>query len=298
LTDGGGTAIANEPIVFTLNGTETCSNNTNAAGVASCSITPGEPAGSYPLIASFAGDATHLPSSASATFVVTREETTTTYTGPTVIANGVPTTLSGVLKEDGTTPIAGRTLTLTLGSDGGAQSCTTGATNASGSASCSITPAQPLGAGTVSASFAGDAFYLPSADSAKTTVFAFLASGAFVIGDGNQAAGTPVTFWGAQWAKLNTLSGGDAPNQFKGFAGTTAEPPVCGTGWTTDPGNSTPPPDGPLPAYMGVIVSSAITNSGSTIAGDTVHIVVVKTNPGYEADPGHAGTGTVVAVYC
>jgi hypothetical protein len=49
---------------------------------------------------------------------------------------------------------------------------------------------------------------------------------------------------------------------------------------------------------MGVIVSSAITSSGSTIAGDTVHIVVVKTDAGYAADPGHAGTGTVVAAYC
>jgi hypothetical protein len=47
-----------------------------------------------------------------------------------------------------------------------------------------------------------------------------------------------------------------------------------------------------------VVVSSSISQSGSTISGDTVHIVIVRTNPGYEPNPGHAGTGTVVSVVC
>lgn len=29
-----------------------------------------------------------------------------------------------------------------------------------------------------------------------------------------------------------------------------------------------------------------------------VHEVVVKTNPGYAANPGHPGTGTVIAQIC
>jgi len=49
---------------------------------------------------------------------------------------------------------------------------------------------------------------------------------------------------------------------------------------------------------MAVIVSSTISKSGSTITGDTVHEVVVKTNAGYAPNPGHAGTGTVVAQIC
>jgi hypothetical protein len=119
----------------------------------------------------------------------------------------------------------------------------------------------------------------------------------FVIGDGNSAVGTDVTFWGAQWWKLNTLSGGAAPGSFKGFA---LEPstPSCGTNWTTAPGNSPPPPAGPLPSFIGVIVASSISQSGSQISGDTVHMVVVETNPGYGSNPGHAGTGTVVAQIC
>jgi hypothetical protein len=133
--------------------------------------------------------------------------------------------------------------------------------------------------------------------SCSVLIFGTAAGGNFVIGDGNAAIGTAVTFWGAQWSKLNSLSGGAAPAAFKGFEDAPATV-TCGTSWTTDPGNSTPPPAGSLPAFMAVIVSSSITKSGSTISGNTLHMVVVNTNPGYAPNPGHAGTGTVVATIC
>jgi uncharacterized repeat protein (TIGR01451 family) len=130
-------------------------------------------------------------------------------------------------------------------------------------------------------------------------IYAFAtATGSFVIGNGNAAVGTNVTFWGAQWASLNSLSGGSAPSSFKGFASSASTtPPNCGGTWTTGPGNSSNPP-GSIPAYLGVFVSSSITKSGSTISGNIPKMVVVHTNPGYASNPGHAGTGTVVAVIC
>lgn len=132
----------------------------------------------------------------------------------------------------------------------------------------------------------------------KVLIGSFAAGGgSFVIGNLNSAVGTNVTFWGAQWWKLNSLSGGAAPAAFKGFAKDPASP-SCGSGWSTDPGNSAPPPPGPLPAFMAVIVSSSISKSGSTISGNSPHIVIVQTNPGYDANPGHAGTGKVVATLC
>jgi sugar lactone lactonase YvrE len=121
--------------------------------------------------------------------------------------------------------------------------------------------------------------------------------GSFVIGDQNSGVGTSVTFWGAQWWKLNSLSGGTAPAAFKGFA-LKPTTPSCSISWSTDPGNSAPPPAGPLPAFMAVIVSSSISKSGSQISGNTPHIVVVQTNPGYGPNPGSAGTGKVVAQVC
>ena len=124
------------------------------------------------------------------------------------------------------------------------------------------------------------------------------ARGSFVIGDLNAVIGRHVTFWGAQWAKLNSLSGGPAPASFKGFAESgRTNLPSCGDAWTSDPGNSSGPPTS-IPSYIAVIVSGSITKSGPTIAGNTQRVVIVKTNPGYASNPGHAGTGTVVGVIC
>lgn len=125
-----------------------------------------------------------------------------------------------------------------------------------------------------------------------------MADGVFVIGDGNAAVGTSVTFWGAKWSSANSLSGGSAPASFKGFADTPGAPPACGETWSSLPGNSSEPPPGPLPELVRVIVSSQITKSGPTISGDTREVVVVKTEPGYAPDPGHAGVGTVVEKLC
>jgi len=129
-------------------------------------------------------------------------------------------------------------------------------------------------------------------------VFAFApGGGAFVIGDRNSATNTVVTFWGAMWWKLNSLSGGASPSSFKGFAKNPTSP-SCSVGWSTDPGNTAPPPPGPLPAYMGVLVTSSTSKSGTRISGNTTHIVVVQTNAGYAPDPSHPGTGRVAAQYC
>lgn len=128
-------------------------------------------------------------------------------------------------------------------------------------------------------------------------VYAFpTGTGAFAIGDKSSANGADVTFWGGQWSKLNSLSGGSAPNDFNGF-GQTSGLPACGVGWDTTAGNSTRAADR-LPTYMGVIVTSSVTQSGSIDSGKAVHIVIVRTKPGYQSDSGHPGTGTVVAQVC
>jgi hypothetical protein len=118
-----------------------------------------------------------------------------------------------------------------------------------------------------------------------TILFEFPAGGSFVIGNANAAAGSAVTFRGAQWTALNTLSGGPAPASFKGFAsGAGTTPPACGTGWSTRPGNSSDPPSS-VPSFMGTVVTSTVTKSGATIAGDTPRLVVVQTAAGYAPNP-------------
>ena len=292
-----GDPIAGVLITFVLNGTESCSDETDASGNASCSITPNEPQGTYTLTADFAGDTTYEPSSVSTPFIVTREQTETTYTGPTgAVVNGSTVTLSGVLEEDGVTPIEGRTLTLTLGT----QSCS-GLTNASGSFSCTIVVSQPTGPATASATFLGDNFYLPSSDTEAVITASNVGNGAFVIGNNNAAMGSSVYFWGSQWSSKNSLTGGTAPLGLQGLRQEPFQPIVRKHLGSTDPGNSAPPPAGPLPAYITVIVTDKATKSGSQTSGKIKKIVVVKINPGYSnnhGNPGHAGTGTVVAVIC
>lgn len=130
----------------------------------------------------------------------------------------------------------------------------------------------------------------------------FLKSGTFVLGDGTAtsalANGSTVTWWGAQWRKSNQLSGGAAPASFKGFADTASTaPPSCGGTWATRPGNSSSPPSS-VPPVMAVVVASAITQAGDTISGNIQQIVLVQTNSGYGPNPGHDGTGKIIAVLC
>ena len=123
--------------------------------------------------------------------------------------------------------------------------------------------------------------------------------GTFVLGDGSATVGSSETFWADTWSSQNTLSGGAGPSSFKGFANTpSSTPPVCGGTWTSDPGNSAGPPPAPLPGYMAVVVSSAVSKSDSTVTGNITQIVIVKTAAGYGPDPQFHGTGTVVAVLC
>ena len=123
-------------------------------------------------------------------------------------------------------------------------------------------------------------------------------NGLFTIGNTNASLNNNVNWWGSQWWKNNTLTGGTGPAEFKGYIdNSNGYPPQCGTTWTTRPGNSSKPPTS-VPPYMAVVVSSDINKSGSTISGDVQSVVIVKTDAGYASDPGHAGTGTVVAKLC
>jgi hypothetical protein len=165
--------IANEPVTFKLNGSETCAGITDSTGTASCSVIPGEASGTYPLTGTFAGDATVSPvllaSNGSNNFVVTPDPTAITYTGATTATNGQPATLSGVLTSFGIA-LPGKIVTLTLGTGGSAQSCT-GTTDAAGSASCSIASvSQTVGNVPVTASFAGDSYYLPASVTSNVNV--------------------------------------------------------------------------------------------------------------------------------
>ena len=291
--------VAGKTVTFALGSGDGCTATTDASGRAVCSVVPTQPAGVVPVSATFAEDPDYLGASASKSFQITRQETTTTYTGPSVIAQGQPVTLRGrLVEEGGPVPVEGRSLTLGLGG----QSCT-GTTDASGGVSCVIAQVStPLGPQALSATFAGDAFYEPSsAVPTQAVVFAFPSRGVFTIGDRTEASATPatpVTWWSQDWSTRNSLSAGPVSPSFKGFAaGVSTSPPSCGATWTSGPGNSAAPP-AEVPSFMGVVVTGSVSRSGSEFTGDVVEIVVVRTDAGFAPNPGHPGTGTIVASYC
>ena len=221
---------------------------------------------------------------------IRKRGTSIAFTSPTTQPFG-PTALVARLTDVVDAPTAqltGRSITFTL--NGRTYSALTDATG-----TAAVSPAPFLLSGAVHVAFAGDRLYTASfADVTLTIQNAF--RGFFALGDRSATLNAAVTFWGSQWWKINVLSASPAPSAFKGFVNSVTVP-GCGGLWSTDPGNSSVPPDSVGP-YVGVFVSSRMAQSGPVISGNTSHIVVVKTNPGYGPAPGHDGTGQVVAILC
>jgi hypothetical protein len=170
-----------------------------------------------------------------------------------------------------------------------------GITDANGQASFSYSSGK-VGTDSLRASISNLAGSINSNTVTATWTLSFApGGGAFVISDLKDINGHAVYWWGAQWWKNDQFrSGAFAPASFKGFVDSTSSP-WCGQTWTTRPGNSSRPPKAVAPnTLMAVIVSSHITKRGPVISGDIVHIVLVRTNPGYGPNPGHPGTGTIV----
>jgi hypothetical protein len=173
-----------------------------------------------------------------------------------------------------------------------------GITDASGMATFTYSSSK-LGTDTLRASVSNLAGSINSNTVMVTWTVSFApGGGSFVISDLQDINGHAVYWWGAQWWKNDHLSTGLAPASFKGFENSNASP-WCGDTWTTRPGNSSRPPRAVAPnSYMAVIVSSKITKRGSVISGNVLHVVLVRTNAGYGPNPGHPGTGTIVATLC
>jgi Bacterial Ig-like domain (group 3) len=240
-----------------------------------------------------------------------KHPTTTSVTcSPQPVVAGQSTTCTATV-TDMTTPTGTVSFKTSGPGSFNEASCELTMVNAS-SASCSVTytpgstPAEPVRSDTITAEYGGDDTHKASKGTTTVAVISptALASGSFVIGDENATVGKSVVFsntevewWGSNWWKENSLSGGPAPSAFKGFAETSSSPPMCGESWTTNTGNSSGPPL-TVPEYMEVIAASKITQSGSTITGNAPEVVVVKTNPGYLPNPGHKGTGKVIAIVC
>lgn len=167
--NAGAQPVGNGLVTFTLGGNR-CVAGVNSAGKASCPIRITDMPGQATMNVSYSGTPDYLSSSTSAVFTITKAETKLAYTGVRRVANGEPAQLSGVLTENGGAAVAGRALRLTLG-EGTTQQACEATTDTTGAAQCVIPvvdqPLNDTATVPVSASFGGDAFYLPSSDTAQ-----------------------------------------------------------------------------------------------------------------------------------
>lgn len=138
-----------------------------------------------------------------------QQESGLSYTGPTSAALEETFTASATLTAGGN-PLAGETVSFSLGSGGGSQECT-GTTSTSGEASCELTPTDAPGETTLTADFVGNRDVAPATDTVPFTIGrqptvvtytgpaeadfndAFTASATLTVG-GSPASGQTVSF--------------------------------------------------------------------------------------------------------
>ena len=192
-------------------------------------------------------------------------------------------------------PLSNTAVSFAIPSGPNAGGSGSGVTDANGQAPFTYSSSK-VGTDTLRASVSNLAGSINSNTVTATWTVAFAGGGAFVIGDLENATGASVYWWGAQWWKKDHLSSSLAPASFKGYETSNASP-WCGQTWTKRPGNSPHPPSS-VSGLMAVIVTAHVTKRGPVLSGDIVHIVLVRTNPGYGPNPGHVGTGSIVTTLC
>jgi parallel beta-helix repeat protein len=208
------------------------------------------------------------------------------YTGTTSTTS--PATLSAQLVYDGSSD--GSNIPIIFSINGSDYPPTNTITGGSASKNVTLTP----GAYTVQAKVV---ICECSQFTASKTLYVYQPTN-FVIWGGNQTdlvkaikIDDHFMFWGAQWAKQVVTGEYAANSSFKGYADT-----VTGSTWTAKPGNSMPPAT--IGNYISVIVATHIDKKGNVISGNIAEIVVLQVdNPSsYLPDPGHPGSGVVVAI--
>ena len=306
LNDPSGNALSGRALTFAFTG-QNFQATTNENGVATVNIASAPAPGDLPLIVSFGGDGNFNSAQVNTTVAIDREETTVRYLGKTLLGTAVPQQVIAVLTDgvDGQ-PVPNRTVNFTVGSV-----TAQAVTDASGVASTTLTlgPDQTSGPSALQISFPGDSSYKPSLTSVPVIVYL---STSFVVWGGNPGGlrlGEDVNFWGHSWAAQVTGGNYNANAAFKGFADPVTQIHVCeasaGSGeplddqcWQSKAGQSFPPPL-TLPAYIEVIISTAINGDpASEIFGNIAGAAVcqVDPTPPYAPVPGKPGFCKLVAV--
>jgi hypothetical protein len=193
---GSGNPIPGKTLDFTLGTQNASAGPTDPSGKASTSLTVTQAPGSVASVGtSFAGDASFDPSNDSDPFEITREDCTLAYTGDTLVNAANMTNLKAQFGEPDASPgdWSGKLVTFTVTDASNVVQTFTATTDVSGLASVQA----PLGPNVygVSASFAGDGFYVPC-QTVTDTLVTVQAANAKITGGGWIAQSTGNTNFG------------------------------------------------------------------------------------------------------
>jgi hypothetical protein len=156
LTEGQGTPVPGASVDLSFGG-DSYSAVTDASGVATVEVTLDDLPGPVAADVSFAGDDLRLPSSASTTFTITREDS---HLDISVTGKGSGRTITASLTDadDPSSPISGRALTFFANGVEVGQAVT----GSDGTASIAAPPGSRGGSNTYGVRFDGDAAFLGS----------------------------------------------------------------------------------------------------------------------------------------
>ena len=167
LSDPNDQPVPGQPVTLTA-GTAHCPVTTTATGIASCTVTVTDPAGLAASSATFDGTATLLPSRATAPYGIIRQATHTTVIIATTLVDGQPAGLRAALTDASGSPLAAESVQLGVSAAHDPATCLA-STNPDGIATCPV-DTTPIGSVTITARYAGNAYYTPSSAASEDTV--------------------------------------------------------------------------------------------------------------------------------
>ena len=158
--------VANELVNFSVNGVSVGSGTTNGSGVATYQYTITQTSGTYPVVATFAGDSTYATSNGTNNLTVNHIPTSVVVS-PVSGDKGDKVTLTATLTDThNSVPVANELVNFSVNG----VSVGSGTTNGSGVATYQYTITQTSGTYLVNATFAGDSTYATSNGTNNLTV--------------------------------------------------------------------------------------------------------------------------------
>ena len=273
-------------ITYSATGAEPIPTTTVVGGSAAVTITAIGPTTLSYVATDTAGNVSAVGTT-TVKVIATQASSLTITSGGALLLGGV-TVSARLVGADGTSPVAGRTVTFTAGN-----TPATAITGANGVATTTL--ALGVGSYTLRAAFAGDSAYFASPPVSHALVV--YAPSQFVVWGGNPggvAVGQHVVFWGDRWWDGVTLPDKAKVKDFKGWASA-----VRGATWTAKPGDSGKPPK-TIATYISVLVTTSVQRlhgDGDLVTGNVTSVVIVRVDDpaAFKGDPGHGASGVIVA---